>query len=175
MKLSPFIANLLLSTALTFGKTFDLLPAGWRLTWENVTIKGHLDLIECVLGCETRRRCIGGRLEAATRKCHLTFRKDGRGLAMYKQDSTGADRVFGVTCDPKSGFFDQPGFAVTGFNVGVFSGPATIEECEAFCLQTAWCRTMEHDRSNGRCHISNVDNSSFLDPYENFVLRTRNC
>ena len=155
------IAKLLLVGSIigAAAKNFDLIPSDWSLAWENVTISDHLDFSQCVLACEVTKRCVGGRLEAASEKCHLTLRSDDRWLAMYEKKSAGADRVFGVTCNPKTGFYNQSGHRIGGYNVEIHK--RSTEECSALCARRFWCRSFDKEKiGNKHCFLANVGNDS---------------
>ena len=177
MKFLPSIAKLLLAGSITaaVAKNFDLIPPGWRLAWQNLTLSDRLDFSECALACEVTRRCVGGRFEPAADKCHLTLRSDDRWLAMYENKSAGADRVFGVTCNPKTGFYDQPGQVVPLQDIETHRGLPSIEECSALCAKRFWCRTLDWYKLAKICFLQVLGNNTKEVPDLAYHMRTRIC
>ena len=175
MKFLLSITKLLLACSITVAvaKNFDLIPSGWRLAWENATLSDHLDFSQCVLACEVTKRCVGGRFEPAAEKCHLTLRSDDRWLAMYEKKSAGAARVFGVTCNPNSGFYDQPGKRLWGYDIESHK-PAPIEKCKELCARRFWCRSFDRN-TESVCYFKNVGNNSLLSDLPAVIHVTRIC
>ena len=176
MKFLLSIAKLLLAGSITVAvaKNFDLIPSGWRLAWENATLSDHLDFSQCVLACEVTKRCVGGRFEPAAEKCHLTLRSDDRWLAMYEKKSAGAARVFGVTCNPKSGFYEQPEKALVGYDIEA-QILASIEKCKELCARRFWCRSFDFNHHSLNCYLQNIGNDTLLRYDPRFLFGTRIC
>lgn len=154
------------------GRNFDITDPGWVPAWESI-IDELATFSECVLACELTSNCVGGRYEANTRRCHLTQRTDTRQLMMYKRGSADDAQVFGVQCDPKTGFYEQNGKVIYGEDE-VEKPSMTMEACITLCSQYFWCRSVDFRLIGSTCYLQAVDNSSVVTDSQ-FNFRNRNC
>lgn len=165
-----FLAGSLLGAV---AKIYDVAPPGWILAWENLILSDHLEFSQCLLACEVKKGCVGGRFESATEKCHLQVRSDIRNLAMYKTKTGATDRVFGVICNPKTGFYEHRKRAILDYNTEIHY-VSSVEKCTLLCEQRFWCRTLEWNDS--RCNLQWIGNETDRVVYHMInLLLTRIC
>lgn len=177
MKLSLYSLKLLIIDFILFAraKNFDILPPGWLLAWENVTLSDNIDSSQCALACEVTSRCVGGRFEKSPGRCHLSIRSDQRQLSMYEKNSSGTDRVFGVACDSKSGFSVRLGHSIWGYNIKTYAGPISVEKCAEYCVKNSWCRSFEIRKSDKKCYLQSLGDSHLIADTAGYDMRIRNC